>query len=63
MVQNLHPLNPDVTDVDGETPLDWSRRKGHTEVVDYLKSLPESSSQPGEQSWMSGCSVCVVYTT
>ena len=63
MVQNLHPLCTDVTNVDGETPLDVARDQGHTEVVDYLKSLPQSSSQPGEQSWMSGRSVCVVYTT
>ena len=47
MVQNLHPLCPDVTDVNGDTPLDVARDEGHTEVVDYLKSLPQSSSQPG----------------
>ena len=59
MVQNPHPLCPDVTDVRGDTPLDVARDEGHTEVVDYLKSLPRTSSQPGEQSWMSGHSVCV----
>ena len=56
----------DVTDVHGKTPLDVARDQGHTEVVDYLKSLPQSSSQPGEQSWMSGgyvcVCVCVMYT-
>ena len=51
-----------MTDVNGETPLDWAIDEGHTEVVDYLKSLPQSSSQPGEQSWMSGRSVCVLCT-
>ena len=62
MVQNLLPLCLDVTDVDGYTPLDVARYNGHTEVVDYLKSLPQSFSQPGEQSWMIGCSVCVLCT-
>ena len=52
-----------MTGLDGMTSLDWARRKGHTEVVDYLESLPQSSSQPGEQSWMSEHCVFVVYTT
>ena len=52
VVQNLHPHCPDVTTVKGIKPLDWARDEGHTEVVDYLKSLPQSSSQPGEQPCM-----------
>ena len=48
MLQNVYPLGPGVTDVYGEIPLDVARRNGHTEVVDYLVSLPQSSSQPGE---------------
>ena len=45
----MHALCPDVTTTDDSTtPLDWARDEGHTEIVDYLKSLPKSSSQPGE---------------
>ena len=62
MVQIPYPLCPDVTNVGGETPLDMARDEGHTEVVDYLKSLPQSSSQPGEQSWMSGHCMFVLCT-
>ena len=50
----MHTTLLDVTEVDGETPLDWARDEGHTEVVDYLKSLPQSFSQSGEQSRMTG---------
>ena len=45
------PTLLDVTSANGETPLEWARDQGHTAVVDYLKSLPQSSSQPGEQPW------------
>ncbi len=36
----------DVTDDDGDTPLDMAVRCGHTEVADYLKSVV-STPQPG----------------
>ncbi len=37
---------PDETDDDGNTPLDWAVRYGHTEVADYLKPLV-STPEPG----------------
>ena len=38
---------PDVTDKYGETPLDEAVQEGHTEVVDYLRSLQPSTPKPG----------------
>ncbi len=38
---------PDVTDDDGNTPLDLAVLCGRTEVVDYLQSLQPSIPKPG----------------
>ncbi len=38
---------PDVTDDDGNTPLDWAVEWKRTEVVDYLQSLQPSIPKPG----------------
>ena len=35
---------PDVTDEDGETPLDYAVDEGRTEVVDYLQSIRKPST-------------------
>ena len=37
---------PDVTDDDGDTPLDMAVMMSHTEVADYLKSVV-STPEPG----------------
>ncbi len=37
----------DVTDYDGETPLDYAVRRRKTEVADYLKSQKPSTPEPG----------------
>ncbi len=39
---------PDVTDDNGETPLDYAVRRGRTKVADYLKSIQKPSTpEPG----------------
>ena len=37
----------DVTNDDGETPLENAVWLGHTKVADYLKSLKPSTPEPG----------------
>ncbi|XP_064381963.1 uncharacterized protein LOC135330913 isoform X1 [Halichondria panicea] len=37
-----------VTDDYGETPLDLATQEGHTEIADYLKSLPQQSAVTGD---------------
>ncbi len=44
---------PDMTDIGGKTPLDVAVEYGHTEVVDYLKSLQKPST--------SELGMCVLY--
>ena len=47
LLQDLCPSPvPDVTDNDGDTPLDWAVLRGKTEVADYLKSVV-STPEPG----------------
>ena len=38
---------PDVTDEDGDTPLDKAVQLGRTEVINYLQSLQPSTPEPG----------------
>ena len=38
---------PDVTDDDGDTPLDWAVQLGRTEVINYLRCLQPSTPEPG----------------
>ena len=38
---------PDVTDDDGRTPLDLAVEWRYTEVINYLRSLPPSTPEPG----------------
>ncbi len=46
-------LYTDVTDDDGDTPLDYAVRFGHTEVSEYLMSVRKPSTpEPG---------MCVLY--
>ena len=38
---------PDVTDEDGDTPLDLAVQRGRTEVINYLQCLQPSTPEPG----------------
>ena len=38
---------PDVTDKDGDTPLDYAVGWRYTKVIDYLKSHQPSTPEPG----------------
>ena len=44
-----HDSRADVTDDDGYTPLDRATKNSHTEVIEYLKPLSQSSKLPGER--------------
>ncbi len=38
---------PDVTNDNGETPLDYAVEYGRTEVINYLQCLQPSTPEPG----------------
>ena len=40
---------PDITDEESRTPIDLAKKNGHHVIVEYLKSLPQSSDQFGKQ--------------
>ena len=45
MIDSILTTSTDITDDTGSTPLDLARLRGHTNICDYLISIP--SKQPG----------------